>query len=229
MKNTIIASLTILAFLPGAYASPTDDLPEIDWNTLKSQAVELQVNDPAVALIIASKIGTAKPGRLRLKVESFYQASLKAQDGFPGAKLSISDVLAGKEPDRFNMHYTVCGEELDTASEKSLNRAIANDVGLGASGIAGMSNGYAATIGAVAGLAATLLTPGKKTLSCEEKVTVCPISSNFCTWDELVMTDFVLYDGDKKLAHSYTVTVRIGRGFESKAVTETHLKELEAL
>lgn len=220
----------VMAFLAVfARGVSAEGLPEIDWVSLKSQPVKVLADDVAAQGVLAKVFKEQEGSRLRLEAKSFYNV-LYQQQGLPRQRYSLSDALAGKEIDRTKFHYATCGIKIDNTAGKALANSTGVDVGLRAAAIPGtLNSAEMAGVGVIVGVVSALATSQEKVLSCEEEVTVCPLSASFCTWHESVVTDFTLYDGDKAVAESKRFVARDGRGFEPKELATKHLQQLEAL
>ena len=205
------------------------NIPEIDWSVLKGKLIQISADDIVVHNVLEKKFGDNFGSKMRLVATSFYNV-LYQQQGLPRQRYSLTDALAGREPDRTKFRYAVCGTKIDNTAGKAQNGAIGRDAGMQAANLNGnLSNSQLMGVGVVVGLVSALATDQEKVLSCDEDVTVCPISAMFCSWHESVVTDFTLYDGDRAIAQSKKFVERTGRGFEPKELAQKHLEQLKAL
>lgn len=204
-------------------------LPKIDWQGLRTSHILVSADDQTVRTLLTEKFAGSQESHLKLEAKSFYNV-LYQQQGLPRQRYSLTDALAGREPDRTKFRYAVCGTKIDNTAGKAQNGAIGRDAGMQAANLNGnLSNSQLMGVGVVVGLVSALATDQEKVLSCDEDVTVCPISAMFCTWHESVVTDFTLYDGDRAIAQSKKFVERTGRGFEPTELAQKHLEQLKAL
>lgn len=226
--QALVGSMLVLAACESAWGADSV-LPEIDWQGLRVRHILVTADDQVVRTLLTEKFSGSQESHLKLAAKSFYNV-LYQQQGLPRQRYSLTDALAGREPDRTKFRYAVCGTKIDNTAGKAQNGAIGRDAGMQAANLNGtLSNSQLMGVGVVVGLVSALATDQEKVLSCDEDVTVCPISAMFCTWHESVVTDFTLYDGDRAIAQSKKFVERTGRGFEPKELAQKHLEQLKAL
>lgn len=230
MKKMVLLGLALVVQV--AFADGPAKPAPVDFQALAERVVYVDASAAAVKDLLKGKLKTEEQfsGQLRLKVDSFYTAIYQDKKGFPSQKMPLDEVLAGKEADRSNFKNLLCGRRIDSPGAKQTATFIGSNVGVevaGATTSAGV--GGLAIIGAVAGAVSALATKETEVVSCEQPVSVCKTSAYLCEWNEMVVTEFSLLDGDKVIGKTAKTTQRQGRGLHEKELAMQHMTELGSL
>lgn len=230
MKKRILLSLALAVQV--AFADGLAKTSPVDFKALADRVVYVDASAAAVKELLTSKLKVEEQysGHLRLKAESFYTAIYQDKKGFPSQKIALDEVLAGKEADRSNFKNLLCGRRIDSPGAKQSAAFIGSNAAVEvAGGATSAGSGELALLGAVAGIVSALATKETEVVSCEQPVSVCKTSAYLCEWNEMVVTEFSLLDGDKVIGKTAKTTQRLGRGLHEKELAMQHMTELGSL